>query len=185
MENTFFKGDHQNKYAILREEKIGCGYYTEVYKAFQKQSNEIRAKIIKLNEIREELKRENLKEDVSEEIEGHINILKNEIKNMEICSVNNNNSVKYYESFETKNEFAIILELCDDSLANVLIKNNRPFNSKEIYDILIQLNNTFKIMKENKIVHRDLKLDNILIKYDKNDANKFTVKLCDYGISKI
>ena len=56
------------------------------------------------------------------------------------------------------------------------------FNIREIYDILIQLNKTFKIMKENKIVHRDLKPDNILIKYI-ND--KYIVKLCDYGISKI
>ena len=35
-------------------------------------------------------------------------------------------------------------------------------------------------MKENKIVHRDLKRDNILIK---NLKNKKIIKLCDYGIS--
>ena len=40
----------------------------------------------------------------------------NEIENMKICSENNDNSVKYYESFETENEFAIVLELCDESL---------------------------------------------------------------------
>ena len=187
MENSFFKENYHEKYEILKENKIGSGYYTEVYKAKHKQTNELRAiKIIKLDEIREQLKRENLNDDVNKQIEAHKNCLKNEIKNMEICSCKNNNSVKYYESYETQNEFAIVLELCDDSLANLLIKKKDAFNSNEIYNILIQLNNTFKIMKNNKIVHRDLKLDNILINYDdKNNKNKFIVKLCDFGISKI
>ena len=37
-------------------------------------------------------------------------------------------------------------------------------------------------MKENKIAHRDLKPDNILIK---RENNKNIIKLCDYWISKI
>ena len=45
-----------------------------------------------------------------------------------------------------------------------------------------QLNNAFKIMKENKIIHRDLKLENILIKYLEN--KKYIIKLADYGSSK-
>ena len=44
-----------------------------------------------------------------------------------------------------------------------------------------QLNNTFKIMMENKIIHRDLKLENILIKKE-NGQN--IIKLTDYGCSK-
>ena len=36
-------------------------------------------------------------------------------------------------------------------------------------------------MKENKIIHRDIKLSNILIK---NVGNKKVFKLTDYGISK-
>jgi len=43
-------------------------------------------------------------------------------------------------------------------------------------------------MYKNNIIHRDIKLDNILIKYkdnDNNDSNiNFIVKLTDYGISK-
>ena len=49
---------------------------------------------------------------------------------------------------------------------------------------MYQLNKTFKIMKENKIVHRDIKLDNILIKYDKNNILNFICKLTNYGIIK-
>ena len=38
-------------------------------------------------------------------------------------------------------------------------------------------------MKENKIIHRDLKLENILIKYEDNN-NKYKIKIADYGNSK-
>ena len=47
-----------------------------------------------------------------------------------------------------------------------------------------QLNNAFKIMKENKIIHRDLKLENILIKYNDKEKKKYTIKLTDCGCSK-
>ena len=73
------------------------------------------------------------------------------------------------------------MELCKESLKEFI--NDKNLNSKEIFNILNQLNKTFKIMVENKIVHRDLKPNNILIKYDKD--NKYIIKLCDYGISKL
>ena len=47
-----------------------------------------------------------------------------------------------------------------------------------------QLNKTFRIMKEKKIIHRDLKLENILIKYIDKEKKKYIIKLSDYGCSK-
>ena len=82
------------------------------------------------------------------------------------------------------------MELCDNSLQKILDKRKKGFTSEQILNIMSQLNNTFKIMQKNKIIHRDIKLDNILIKYkdnknNKNDSNiNFVVKLADYGISK-
>ena len=118
------------------------------------------------------------------------NYINNELDNMKICSKNNENSVKYIENFSSKKKFIIVMELCDNSLQKILDKRKKGFTSEKILNIMSQLNNTFKIMQKNKIIHRDIKLDNILIKYkdnknNKNDSNiNFVVKLADYGISK-
>ena len=81
------------------------------------------------------------------------------------------------------------MEYCNKSLQTILNEKNEGFSCEEIFDIMNQLNNTLRIMNENNIVHRDIKLDNILIKYKdpKDNINSninFTVKLTDYGISK-
>lgn len=176
--------DYTNKYELLKI--IGRGMCTEVYQAENKKTKELRAiKIIKLSEIREELKKDILTDNVDKELLYYINRIKNEVQNMKKCSDNNDNSLKIYECFHTNDEFVIVLELCDSNLTHLLINKKEGFSPKEIFQILIQLNNTFKIMKENKIVHRDLKPDNILLKYENEEKNIFTVKLCDYGISKV
>ena len=95
----------------------------------------------------------------------------------------NINSVKFYRYFKDEKEFVIIMELCDCNLSQLLLeKNKEGFNEDEIYEIMTQLNNGLKIMKENNIIHRDLKLENILIKY--KDNNNKIIKLADYGSSK-
>ena len=55
---------------------------------------------------------------------------------------------------------------------NELKKRRKGFSAKEIKFIMSQLNNAFKIMDENKIIHRDLKIENILIKY-KDEIKKY------------
>ena len=80
------------------------------------------------------------------------------------------------------------MELCDNSLQNILNERKEGFKCEQIFNIMSQLNNTLKIMYKKKIIHRDIKLDNILVKYkdnNNNDSNvNFIVKLTDYGISK-
>ena len=172
--------DYNKKYNIMK--RIGRGNYTEVYMAETIEGKELRAiKIIKLDDIKLDLEALS-DEEKKNEIDNFIRYLRNEIENMKICGENNENSVKLYESFKTGDKFVIVMELADEDL--VKFKNGKKFNSKDIYEILIQLNNTFKIMKEKRIVHRDLKPQNILIKYKSQDKKDYIVKLCDYGISK-
>ena len=139
--------DHYKKY-YEKKDKIGKGQYGKIYKVINKKTKEIRA--IKIMDI----------DGDEEEFMNHIN---NELKIMEICSYQNINSVKLYECFHYKNKFAIVMEFCDDNLQNILNKKKEGFACEEIYNIMSQLNNTFKIMNKNTIVHRDLNLIFILI----------------------
>ena len=127
-------------------------------------------KVISIEKIKEYLLYQfEDEEKIKEQLNSCVQKFIQEFEIMKICSSNNNNSVKCYEYFNNKDNFVIIMELCDENLSEMLhkrLKNGeRGFNTDEIYEIMNQLNYTFKIMKENNIMHRDLTLDNILIKY--------------------
>ena len=88
--------------------------------------------------------------------------------------MDNINTVLFYEYFQTEDEFCIVEELCDTSLMQ-LILDGKKFSVQEIYQILSQLNNIFKIIKEANLSYRGLRLDKILIK--KNEKGEYIYKL--------
>ena len=104
---------------------------------------------------------------------------------MLICGSNNKNSIQLYEYFNNEKEFVFVMELCDENLLGLLKREKKVLNENELYNILIQLNNTFKIMSEKNIVHGSLKLENIHIKYDKSQKTKYCFKIEDYGVRRI
>ena len=105
-----------------------------------------------------------------------------EIEIMKKCACEN--SIKFIEEFQTQNNFNIIMELCDTDLLVHLYERKNTFTADEIKNIFSQLNNAFRKMSQNKILHRDLKLGNILIKFTDDSKTNFIPKLSDYGFSK-
>ena len=184
--HSFFVDNPRNNYEnfYIKEEKIGEGRFGSVYKATKKGTDEKRAlKIISKNAFNTTVY--NITEN---SYNSYLRNIKNEIINMAIAegsNKNNQNTVELYEYFDMRNEFVIIMELCDTSLGHILnekIIKKKEFEINEILEILHQLNNTFKIMVKNNLAHRDLKLDNILLK--KNEKGQNIWKLIDYGTSK-
>ena len=177
--------DNRIDYEIESEIKINV--YTGVYKAKIKDSSDyVAVKKIFKDKIKEEMifslgRLEITEEDFKPEIEK----FNKEIKNMEYCACEN--SVKIYDYYDTENEFVIIMELCDETLFHTLIRKTKGkpggFSAEEIKQILLQLNNVFKLMNYYNITHRDIKLNNILVKYLDEEKTKYKVLLSDYGIS--
>jgi len=93
-------------------------------------------------------------------------------------------SCQYYDHYSDNDYYYIIMEKCDGDLFDLLEKNKSGFSEPKIKDILLQLNEVFKMMRAKNIIHRDLKPENIFIKYISNNSNDFIIKLGDFGISR-
>lgn len=94
-------------------------------------------------------------------------------------SINHRNVVRIYETFETEKLLMIVLEyVAGGDLLTYLKKKNKVTENtcKFIFKQLIQ---GLHYMHSQGIIHRDVKLDNILIDSDS------TIKICDLGVSKM
>jgi len=152
------------------DKKIGSGSFGDVFSGIYKPTGEkIAIKRVK-------------KKILYQYGDYLINAFWKELDCMKKCECKN--SVRLIKNFETQNNFNIIMELCDTDLLIHLNHKNTGFTIDEVRDIFINLNNVFKIMHKNNIVHRDLKLGNIMLKYIDDAKTKFIPKLSDYGFSK-
>ena len=162
-------------------EKIKDNVYTYVYKAKYK-GKLVAIKNIKKEQLKEDLKESLCVEDISDEdFLNEIIKFNRELENMQLCHCKN--SVEIYNYFDLEKEFVIIMELCDDTLFRELAKTKNGFSVGQIKNILFQLNNVFKLMNRYNIAHRDIKLNNILVKYLDENKKQFYVLLSDYGVS--
>ena len=174
---------HYNNYQIKK--LIKGNIYSSVYEA-QINGIDTPVAIKKIN--KERIKEMMMEENITLEIKDEDFIPKIakfniEIENMQKCQCEN--SIKIYDYYDTEKEFIIIMELCDETLYHLLCKkeNERGFKSGEIKYILLQLNKVFKKMNYYNISHRDIKLNNILIKYLNPEKTKYKVLLSDFGSS--
>ena len=105
------------------------------------------------------------------------------LKEIEIMKkIKNENLVLLKETFETKEYFYIVMELCICNLEEYIKMKENNLSINEIKQVLIQLNNILQLTLKEKIILKDLKPKNILISLDKLD--KIIIKLSNYGSSK-
>ena len=107
-----------------------------------------------------------------------LKVIKNNIESL--SNIKNLNIVKYYNSFIENNYLYIIMEYCKNGdLRNFIEihKEEKKFiNQNVLYKIILDIISGLKYIHDKKIVHRNLKPENILIdKY-------YTIKIGDFGI---
>jgi len=118
--------------------------------------------------------------------------LTNEINIMH--NLNHPNIVKFIQVKKTKKHYYIVMEYCnggelEKALEKYQLKYGKPFSEEIVQHLMRQIISAFKYMHANQIMHRDIKLENILVNFesekDKNDLNmlKATVKIIDFGFA--
>ena len=76
------------------------------------------------------------------------------------------------------------LDYYDDNLENYFQNNGKKFSPNLINKIFKQLNLVFKELLKKHFAHRDIKPNNILIKYSNEEKTNFDCVLTDYGVSR-
>ena len=104
------------------------------------------------------------------------------------------NIVKFYEQFDDKDNYYIIIEYCNggnllENLKKYIEIYNEPFSIEIIQHLMREIIRAFGHIHSNRIIHRDIKLQNILLSYDnENDKKDFNlmkakVKIIDFGVA--
>ena len=105
--------------------------------------------------------------------------------------LNHKNIVRLYDYFEEKDFAYFIMEYCNGgSLAQCLEtyknKYGNPFTQKLIQVFAKQIVEGLNHIHSKGIIHRDLKLDNILLNFKHNDFYNYKdaeIKIIDFGLS--
>jgi fused-like protein len=80
--------------------------------------------------------------------------------------------------FETKEEICMVMEYAQGELFEIL-EDDDCLPESTVHRIAVQLVSALHYLHSNRIIHRDMKPQNILL-----GANG-TVKLCDFGFARI
>ena len=151
--------------AYEKIESIGSNSFRKIYRAKNKKTN----KYVAIKEI------EKSKINV-DDILKLIVIMK---------KLKSENSVSLIDTIETKECYYLILELCYISLEDYIKMRKEPLSIEEIREVLLELNECLKEMKNKNIIHRNLKPSNILLSLNKLKINKICFKISDFGLNKL
>ena len=150
-----------DRYLIIH--KCGEGAYAKVYFAEDLQNNNtpVAIKKLKSNSIEEGVQVSSLRE---------ISLLK-ELKHINI--------VKLIDVIHLSTNIILAFEYVESDLKRLLKNNkNKGFEKKIYKSLLYQLLKGFEFIHKKKIIHRDLKSDNILI------TNDYIIKIADFGLAR-
>ena len=162
------KGNPSKKYKPKR--MLGNGSFGSVYEA----KNTIFGNTVAMKVIKKD--KENELDE--QEIRNEIDILK---------KLSHPNIVKIYEFFISENHYYIITEYCKEGELFSYIKNK--YSERQLAVLFYQVFSGLCYLHENKILHRDIKLENIMISEKEKDNSTgeelFWAKIIDFGTAKL
>lgn len=106
-----------------------------------------------------------------------ISDMKELLKEVEILkSLDHPHTVKLFEYFVNKQNLFMVFELSEGGDLHSRVTNHGAMKEAEVKEVMHQLLSTICYLHSNRIIHRDLKLQNIL-------CDQTGIKLIDFGIS--
>jgi len=156
-------GGSRDVNTFVKLDRIGEGTYGTVYKAQDKKDG----RIVALKKVKMDRERDGLPMTAVRELKllrrtNHPNI----VQLLDVAVGKKLDSMFY------------IFEYCEHDLALLVDNRNSPFSESEVKCIMMQLLDAVAYLHENWIIHRDLKLSNLLFN------NKGQLKLCDFGLAR-
>ena len=147
---------------------FGCSWLTRSkatnHRRYNKSANSNHSEMYALKSIQLRL----VQKDYLDELRNEISVLR---------SLDHPNIVKAYEVYETKYNIYVVMEYCSggDLYARV------PYVESQAANIITQLCSAIGHMHDNGIIHRDIKMENIMFESSDPMAK---IKLLDFGLSK-
>lgn len=147
-----------------KETRIGEGTYGIVYKARDTRSGTT----VALKRVR----MQNEKNGIPVSSLREINILLN---------LRHNNIVQLKEVVVGKSldRLFLVMEYCEQDLASLIDNMPSPFSEAQVKCIMQQLLRGLRFLHEHFIIHRDLKVSNLLM------TDKGTLKIADFGLARM
>ncbi|KAK8895079.1 hypothetical protein M9Y10_023521 [Tritrichomonas musculus] len=156
---------HQHKDGTVstykRHEELGRGGFATAYRVTEQSTGKAYAlKAISRERVAKPKSLEKLKSEISiQKSLDHPNILKS------------------YDSFEDSSNYYILVELCPGHSVRDLVKRSGYLSETETARILRDVMAGLCYLHDNRIIHRDLKLENFLVGSDGK------IKIADFGLS--
>ncbi|XP_043081218.1 NUAK family SNF1-like kinase 1 [Puntigrus tetrazona] len=156
---------HRHKHSLKRRfevlETLGRGTYGKVKRAVERQCG----KTVAIKSIRKERLRDDLdKAHIQREIEISASLVHPHI-------------IRLYEVFESRDRIVMVMEYASGGELYEYIQDRQRLSEEEARHFFRQITSAVQYCHQNGVVHRDLKLENILLDTDLN------VKLADFGLS--
>ena len=152
------------------EKVVGGGIYTKVYRAYSVFAKPTYGKVVAIKILRlTGSRRERAK------------LIKQFEREAEIAmSLNHPNVVKVFNFGKIDNYYAMIMEFVDGKNLKEIIYEREKFQLPFLIKICYEAGKGLSYIHQNKIVHKDVKPDNILVSNDYK-----VVKITDFGIAKL
>jgi len=153
---------------LIFEKKLGCGSFGEVHLVRERTTNLVRV-CKTINKDRSSVP--------VEQIEAEIEIMK---------SLDHPNIIKIFEVYDDYNNIYIIMEFCEggELLKRIseIHRSGQRFTEHFVANIMGQLLKALGYIHAKKVVHKDLKPENMLFVDSSNDAE---MKVIDFGLAEM